>query len=234
MYVVLTSLNQFLRLGNIAEWGKVCASPLLSNQMNQFSREVVDLLRTFPGCRMPFSKFIPSYHHHFGRQCRVADYGYTKLMELFEALPHIVQVCPIFQFKASVNNNTITNHCILQILGCGSRRYVTLSHRSQIKRFTADLLRVLKSQISKQIVVEDFSVVYRKLTYSSYSTATFTICVRASVHAHTYTYKMMAVHMSNWNCSENVFLASTCTCTCTRTHVLSSYSSHRKGGWSRV
>ena len=29
--------------------------------------------------QMPFHKFIPSYHHHFGRQCRVADYGYTKL-----------------------------------------------------------------------------------------------------------------------------------------------------------
>ena len=91
---------------------------------------------------MPFSKFIPSYHHHFGRQCRVADYGYTKLMELFEALPHVVQ-----------------------ILGSGSRRYVTLSHRSQVKRFLADLLRVLKSQSSKQISVADFPLVYR--TYAA-------------------------------------------------------------------
>ena len=41
---------------------------------------------------MPFHKFIPSYHHHFGRQCRVADYGYTKLKDLFEALPHVIQV----------------------------------------------------------------------------------------------------------------------------------------------
>ncbi len=41
---------------------------------------------------MPFHKFIPSYHHFFGRQCRVADYGYTKLKELFEALPHVVQI----------------------------------------------------------------------------------------------------------------------------------------------
>ena len=43
---------------------------------------------------MPFHKFIPSYHHHFGRQCRVADYGYTKLKDLFEALPHVIQVGP--------------------------------------------------------------------------------------------------------------------------------------------
>ena len=57
-----------------------------------FVREVVDLLKNSPHCRLPFTKFIPEYHHHFGRQCRVADYGYTKLIELFEAIPHIMQV----------------------------------------------------------------------------------------------------------------------------------------------
>ena len=64
----------------------------MNQQLGQFSREVVDLLKTCPQCKMTFSKFIPNYHHHFGRQCRVADYGYTKLMELFEAIPHVVQV----------------------------------------------------------------------------------------------------------------------------------------------
>lgn len=64
----------------------------LSSQLSQFSREVVDLLKRMPGCQMAFSKFIPSYHHHFGRQCRVADFGFTKLLELFEAVPHVLQV----------------------------------------------------------------------------------------------------------------------------------------------
>jgi hypothetical protein len=45
------------------------AAPL-AGQLALFSRELVDLLKTSPGCRMPFHKFIPSYHHHFGRQCR--------------------------------------------------------------------------------------------------------------------------------------------------------------------
>ena len=43
-------------------------------------------------CRLPFNKFIPSYHHHFGRQCKVADYGFSKLIELFEAVPGTVEV----------------------------------------------------------------------------------------------------------------------------------------------
>ena len=74
-------------------------SPLLGQQLAQFSREVIDLLKSHPMCRMQFGKFIPSYHHHFGRQCRVADYGYTKLIELFESIPHVVQV--------TFNNNYI-------------------------------------------------------------------------------------------------------------------------------
>jgi hypothetical protein len=41
---------------------------------------------------LPFNKFIPAYHHHFGRQCRVADYGFTKLIELFEAIPTTIEI----------------------------------------------------------------------------------------------------------------------------------------------
>ena len=63
-----------------------------SERTKQFSLEVVDLLKHSPQCRMPFNKFIPSYHHHFGRQCRVSDYGFTKLLELLEAIPHILKV----------------------------------------------------------------------------------------------------------------------------------------------
>lgn len=41
---------------------------------------------------MRISNFIPSYHHHFAKQCRVSDYGYSKLIELLEAVPHVLQV----------------------------------------------------------------------------------------------------------------------------------------------
>ena len=57
-----------------------------------FANDVVDLLRHSPHYRMSFSKFIPAFHRHLGRQCRVASYGFTKLIELFEAIPYAVQV----------------------------------------------------------------------------------------------------------------------------------------------
>jgi len=67
-------------------------SPPLANNLALLSREMVDLLKTCTHCTMSFNRFIPAYHHHFGRQCRVADYGFTKLIDLLESLPNIVQV----------------------------------------------------------------------------------------------------------------------------------------------
>lgn len=58
----------------------------------QFGKEVVDLLRHQPHCRMSFNKFIPTYHHHFGRQCKLSYYGFNKLMDLFEAIPEVLTV----------------------------------------------------------------------------------------------------------------------------------------------
>ena len=82
MYWVIR--NVFLNLSD--------QSPEEIERTKQFALEVVDLLKHNPQCRMPFNKFIPAYHHHFGRQCRVSDYGFSKLLDLFEAIPHVVDV----------------------------------------------------------------------------------------------------------------------------------------------
>lgn len=49
---------------------------------------------------------------------------------------------------------------LLQILGLGSRRFLTLTHRAQVKRFTQDLLKLLKFQASKKVSVKDFMQAY--------------------------------------------------------------------------
>lgn len=41
---------------------------------------------------MEFSRFVPAYHAHFGRQLRVAHYGCVKLVDLFELIPETVTV----------------------------------------------------------------------------------------------------------------------------------------------
>uniref|UniRef100_A0A8C5G693 Meiosis regulator and mRNA stability factor 1 n=1 Tax=Gouania willdenowi TaxID=441366 RepID=A0A8C5G693_GOUWI len=122
---------------NSEPWVYHCKSPVGNPQLIQFSREIIDLLRSQPSCLMPISKFIPSYHHHFAKQCRVSDYGFSKLLDLLEAVPHV-----------------------LQILGMGTKRLLTLTHRAQVKRFTQDLLKLLKFQASKQVAIRDFMQAY--------------------------------------------------------------------------
>uniref|UniRef100_A0AAV2LNQ5 Meiosis regulator and mRNA stability factor 1 n=1 Tax=Knipowitschia caucasica TaxID=637954 RepID=A0AAV2LNQ5_KNICA len=122
---------------NSEPWIQRCKSPVGNPQLIQFSREIIDLLKSQASCIMPMSKFIPLYHHHFAKQCRVSDYGYSKLLELLEAVPHV-----------------------LQILGMGTKRLLTLTHRAQVKRFTQDLLKLLKFQASKQVTIQDFMQAY--------------------------------------------------------------------------
>ncbi|XP_006892736.1 PREDICTED: meiosis arrest female protein 1 isoform X2 [Elephantulus edwardii] len=138
---------------NADPWLLRSKSPVGNPQLIQFSREVIDLLKNQPSCVTPVSNFIPSYHHHFAKQCRVSDYGYSKLIELLEAVPHV-----------------------LQILGMGSKRLLTLTHRAQVKRFTQDLLKLLKSQASKQVIVREFSQAYHWCFSKDWDVTEYGVC----------------------------------------------------------
>ncbi|XP_052518365.1 meiosis regulator and mRNA stability factor 1 isoform X2 [Budorcas taxicolor] len=105
----------------------------------QFSKDVVDLLRHQPHFRMPFNKFIPSYHHHFGRQCKLAYYGFTKLLELFEAIPDI-----------------------LQVLECGEEKILTLTEVERFKALAAQFVKLLRSQKDNCLMMTDLLKEYAK------------------------------------------------------------------------
>lgn len=111
-----------------------------TDALSIFCREVRNLLRSKPNCMIPFSKFVPAYHNHYGRQCCVYQFGYTKLIELLEAIPSVVE-----------------------IVGEGNNRYITLTHREQIKRFASDLIKVVKSQPGKKLKLSQFSRAYEQV-----------------------------------------------------------------------
>ncbi|KAM4583778.1 meiosis regulator and mRNA stability factor 1 isoform 2-T2 [Odontesthes bonariensis] len=138
---------------NSEPWIQRCKSPVGNPQLIQFSREIIDLLKSQTSCIMPISKFIPLYHHHFAKQCRVSDYGFSKLLELLEAVPHV-----------------------LQILGMGTKRLLTLTHRAQVKRFTQDLLKLLKFQASKQVAIRDFMQAYHWCFSRDWKVTDYGIC----------------------------------------------------------
>ena len=49
----------------------------------------------------------------------------------------------------------------------GAKRLLTLTHRAQLKRFTQDLLKLLKFQASKQVAIKDFMQAYHWSVLSS-------------------------------------------------------------------
>lgn len=64
-----------------------------------------------------------------------------------------------------------------QIMGDGTRRVITLSHSAQVRRFTSDLLRVLKVQPSKQISITSFSVAYEKVMNKPFNPVEYGLCM---------------------------------------------------------
>ncbi|XP_044014139.1 meiosis regulator and mRNA stability factor 1-like [Aphidius gifuensis] len=132
---------------------KPIMSPQLNNQLSFLSRELVDLIKTTPYCQLLFNCLIPAYHHYFGRQCRVSDYGFTKLIDLLDAIKQTVQV-----------------------MGDGNRSTVTLTHSAQARRFTSDVLRILKSQASQQITLSEFPSAYEKVIGKTWNIVDYGVC----------------------------------------------------------
>lgn len=108
--------------------GQYAKNTNLSDAYGQFSNDVYELLQTCPKSTMKFARFIPTYHNTFNRQCRVADYGFVKLIDLFDAIPLTVQV-----------------------LGEGENRLITLTHKRQMRRLAADLHKLLRTSSNKSI-----------------------------------------------------------------------------------
>lgn len=132
------------------------SSSVVDNQaklMQQFAREVRDLIKSQPRSVIAFSKFVPAYHNHFGRQCCVYHYGYTKLIDLLETISNVVQ-----------------------ILGGGSRKMLTLTHREQAKRFASDLIRILKAQPGKKMTLGQLPFLYEKTLEKSFHVENYGIC----------------------------------------------------------
>ncbi|XP_023231451.1 meiosis regulator and mRNA stability factor 1-like [Centruroides sculpturatus] len=103
----------------------------------QFAAEVIELFRHVPNCSMPFSKFIPAYHHHFGKQCRVSDYGFSKLIELFEAIPDVLEVC-----------------------GIGEEKVLMLTEQEKLKVLADRLVSIVRSSPQQCILLDKLISIY--------------------------------------------------------------------------
>ncbi|KAJ8897896.1 hypothetical protein PR048_003253 [Dryococelus australis] len=61
-------------------------------------------------------------------------------------------------------------------MGEGSRRVITLSHRAQVRRFTTDVIRVLKYSPTKQVTLEEFPVIYQRIMNKEWNVVDYGVC----------------------------------------------------------
>lgn len=61
-------------------------------------------------------------------------------------------------------------------MGEGQNRQVTLTHRTQVKRFAGELLRILKSRASKQISISEFPLAYEQVIEKPFNITNYGVC----------------------------------------------------------
>lgn len=99
------------------------------------SPQTVELLCYTPNLRMEFSRFVPAYHAHFGRQLRVSNYGCVKLVDLFELIPESVSICAEISGERGVKLTTWTARPViakrLRVLGTVPLQAVSVHYARQ-------------------------------------------------------------------------------------------------------
>ena len=64
----------------------------LAHLREQFAQECDELLKGEPDLKLPLNRFAVKYNQRFKKQVKVADYGVTKMIDLFMLLPNTVRV----------------------------------------------------------------------------------------------------------------------------------------------
>ncbi|BHF85669.1 hypothetical protein SprV_1002884100 [Sparganum proliferum] len=126
----------------------------VQENVRQLRREVVEMIKQQqPNCELLLSNFISTYHSQFGKQCRVADYGFSRLLDVIDSLNNVVHV-----------------------VGRGPLRTLMLTHSIQLRRFTHDVLRVLKSEPKKSCPVSQFATLYEQVFRKEFIASNYGVC----------------------------------------------------------
>ncbi|CAG2171195.1 unnamed protein product [Oppiella nova] len=140
--VIITSF------GTTDQWLEIPRRERTGEQMRRtvmFGAEVVELLkcsREVMDFKVSFSQFIPCYHRYFNRQCRVNDFGFTKLIELLEELsPQVIEIQA---------NDTY------------GEKQLRLSYDNRLKALVYRFEAVLKQLTGHSATISDFERHYRR------------------------------------------------------------------------
>jgi hypothetical protein len=137
----------------MSEFDNTAVDANSQRKINQFCHEAMEMLKAQPRCMLAQANFSIEYYKKYGRQCRVADFGHTKLIDLLESVSHVIQ---LFDGK--------------------SDKTLTLTHRIQVKRFSYDLVKVLKAHGSRQMFSDEYPVAYETHFKKKFDIRNYGVC----------------------------------------------------------
>ena len=115
--------------------------PLLVN----LGRELTELLKESPGASLPLTKLNAAFTKKFGRPpFRNTTSPNSSPMQQLNRLSHVVQV-----LGAECRNGV-------------ESRVLTLTHRAQVKRFTQETVKILKSVSERRCLAHEYSMKYQE------------------------------------------------------------------------
>lgn len=115
--------------------------PLLVN----LGRELTELLKESPGASLPLTKLNAAFTKKFGRPpFRNTTSPNSSPMQQLNRLSHVVQV-----LGAECRNGV-------------ESRVLTLTHRAQVKRFTQETVKILKSVSERRCLAHEYSIKYQE------------------------------------------------------------------------
>ena len=91
---IITTLRKELErmASEQSEWDQYFNNLSVEQRLQEFAQDCVELVMSVPDHKIPFDRFVPAYTRHFDRKCKLSDYGFEKLINLFEAVPETVKV----------------------------------------------------------------------------------------------------------------------------------------------
>lgn len=73
-------------------------------------------------------------------------------------------------------NKTLILHINFKVIGDGENRFVTLTHKTQLRRFTSELLRLLRAQTNRSILLSQLSLLFSQFQNRYFDITDYGVC----------------------------------------------------------
>ena len=71
--------------------------------LEDFQNDIIQLLKASPLYQISISRINPMYHHFFGRQLVLSEFGFKDLNAIINANPHLFKVkMPLFFYSSKI------------------------------------------------------------------------------------------------------------------------------------